>query len=94
MGKLFLLALAITASTPVLAGEATQHRFTRDGVTYVYTQRVDGERTVLDGRSLPSGSAFRLTVQNGRVSGVSGGVPVAFQAPTAASGSAVITAAR
>lgn len=94
MGKLFLLALSLTASTPLFAGEAAQQRFTRDGVTYVYTQRAQGDRTVLEGRTLPGGSAFRLIVQNGRVSGVSGGIPVAFTAPKAKTGSAVLTAAR
>ena len=94
MGKLFLLALSLTASTPLFAGEVAEHRFTRDGVTYVYTQADKADRTVLEGRSLPGGSSFYLVVKNGRVTGTSGGVPVAFAVPKAQGGSAVLAAAR
>lgn len=94
MGKLFLLALSLTASAPLFAGEVAEQRFTRDGVTYVYTQRDQGDRTVLQGRALPGGSAFHLVVKNGRVVGTSGGIPVSFATPKAKTGTAVLTAAR
>ena len=92
MGKLFLLALSLTASAPLFAGEATQHRFTRDGVTYVYTQTTDGDRIILKGRSFPSGSAFNLVVKNGRGNGMSGGIPVAFVAPASLEAGPVLAA--
>lgn len=93
MGKLFLLALSLTASTPLFAGEAPQ-RFTRDGVTYVYTTRENGDRTIIEGRSYPRGSGFYLVVKNGRVTGTSGGIPVAFAVTSAKGAGAVQTAAR
>lgn len=94
MGKLFLLALSLTASTPLFAGEAAQHRFTRDGVTYVYTQKTVGDRTVIEGRSFPRGSGFYLTVKNGKVTGTSGGIPVAFAVTDSKGAGSVLTAAR
>lgn len=94
MGKLFLIALSLTASTPLFAGQADQQRFTRDGVTYVYTQKSVGDRTVIEGRSFPRGSGFYLVVKNGRVTGTSGGIPVAFAVDQNKGAGSVMTAAR
>lgn len=86
MTKLFtILALLATAAVPapLLARDAGQ-RFTRDGETYVYTEkRTEDGRRVISGRRLPSGSAFRLVVSGDRVDGISGGQPVAFRLPAA-----------
>ena len=74
-------ALFATLATPAIAKDAAnEHRFTRDGETFVYTARASGDATILSGRS-GSGRDFRLVVRNGRVTGKSGGVPVSFSVP-------------
>lgn len=80
MTKLFAAAaLFIALAAPAIAADSANKRsFTRDGHTYVYTVTEKSGRTHIDGRRYPSGRAFQLTVRDGRVSGVSGGVPVAF----------------
>lgn len=70
-------AVAALTSTIGMAAEAKQ-RFTHNGLTYVYTTKQHGDRQIIDGRRFPSGAAFHLVVRQGRVSGISGGVPVAF----------------
>lgn len=82
-----LLALLAAAAAPsALLAQPTQQRFTRDGATFVYTVSTDrAGHQVIEGRRLPSGSAFRLTVAGDRVDGVSGGQPVAFRVPARAS---------
>ena len=70
-----VLGLAATAAS---ASDAPKRSFTRDGQTYVYTSTVKDGRMILDGRSYPSGSAFRLTVRGTQVRGIVGGQPVAF----------------
>ena len=83
-------ALALT-STVALAREGEQS-FQHDGATYVYTTKQVGKRQVIDGQRLPAGSKFHLVVADGRVSGLSGGVPVQFRVAQAAG--AVEVAAR
>lgn len=78
------IALLATAMPVPLLAQTTAQRFTRDGVTYVYTVTSRGDRQVIQGRRLPSGSAFRLVVSGDRVDGVSGGQPVSFRTPAAA----------
>ena len=70
-------AIATLATSAAVAGQPEQ-RFERDGHTYLYTSTHHGDRQVIDGRRLPSGSAFHLVVRNGRVTGTSGGTAVAF----------------
>ena len=85
-------ALILAFSAPALAKTASdQHSFTRDGETYVYTSAVRGDATTLTGHST-SGRTFRLTVRDGHVTGISGGVPVSFE--VAAAGTGVELAAR
>ena len=74
-------AMALT-STIGIAGEGEQ-RFTHDGNTYVYTTAILDGRTGISGRRMPSGEPFRLVVDVKRVSGMSGGHPVSFRAPSA-----------
>lgn len=70
-------AVALTA-TAATAGEPVKS-FTHNGVTYVYdaSAAADGS-TVLTGRALPSGEAFRLVVKDGRVSGQANRHAVSF----------------
>ena len=77
-----ILALAAIALPSGVSARGTEQRFTRNGVTYIYTVApARGGRQVIEGRRLPSGSAFRLVVTGNRVDGTSGGQPVAFQLP-------------
>ena len=73
--------LALT-STAALAKEA-EHRFNHEGSTYVYSTRADRGRTVISGRRLPNGEAFRLVVSGQRVTGTSAGQPVSFRTASA-----------
>lgn len=77
------LALAATFFPSVVLAQPGQQRFTRDGVTYVYTVKAANGRQVIEGHRLPSGSAFRLVVSGNHVDGESGGQPVSFRAPSA-----------
>ena len=85
-------AFALT-STSALARDG-QQRFTHQGSTYLFTTAEQNGRTVISGQQLPSGETFRLVVDGGHVSGVSGGQPVAFRTATAlgAAGSVQIAA--
>ena len=86
-----ILATAAALFPSVLHARELEHRFTRAGVTYVYTiAPAPGGRRVIEGRRLPTGSAFRLVVSGDRVDGVSGGQPVSFR--TAATGGAALAA--
>lgn len=79
---LFTAAVALTVSTAAFARDG-ERQFTHQGITYVYTTAVEGGRTVITGRQLPSGDAFRLVVDGQRVTGVAGGQPVAFRTSSA-----------
>lgn len=77
---IYWLALAATVLPTAIQARGPEHRFARDGATYVYTvQPGAGGRQVIEGHRLPGGSAFRLVVSGDRVDGVSGGQPVAFR---------------
>ncbi|RZT54984.1 hypothetical protein EV283_1771 [Sphingomonas sp. BK036] len=91
--KIIAAAAAALTSTIGMAA-ADKQSFVHEGSTYVYTTTQDGGRQVIDGRSYPSGQKFHLIVRGDRVSGVSGGVPVAFktaEATGAAGGIASVT---
>lgn len=95
MRKTIAIAAAVAAaltSTIGMAAEARQ-RFTHDGLTYVYTAKQAGDRQIIDGRRFPSGAAFHLVVRDGRVSGVSGGVPVTFKLAEARGAKAAVEVA-
>ena len=80
--KKFIAVLALAAAfiPSSLLAQGSHQRFTRDGATYVYTiTPAKGGRQVIEGRRLPTGSAFRLVVTGNRVDGVSGGQPVSFR---------------
>lgn len=76
--KIIAAAAAALTSTIGMAADDKQS-FVHEGSTYVYTTTQDGGRQVIDGRSYPSGQKFHLIVRGDRVSGMSGGVPVAFK---------------
>ena len=76
--KIIAAAAAALTSTIGMAPDDKQS-FVHEGSTYVYTTTQDGGRQVIDGRSYPSGQKFHLIVRGDRVSGMSGGVPVAFK---------------
>ncbi|WP_374943316.1 hypothetical protein [Sphingomonas sp.] len=79
-----LAAAALALTSTIGMAQDAEHRFVHDGSTYVYTvaPKQNG-RTVLTGRRLPAGEAFRLVVDGHRVSGVSGGMPVSFRTSAA-----------
>ncbi|MGU3390284.1 hypothetical protein [Sphingomonas sp. M1A8_2b] len=81
--KIIAAAAAALTSTIGMAGE-TQQKFVHEGSTYIYTSSQQDGRQVIDGRRYPSGQAFHLIVRGNRVSGLSGGVPVAFKTTEAA----------
>ena len=72
-------ALASTIGMARPVDQGTRQSFVHAGSTYVYTTRIIDGRRVIDGRRLPGGSGFHLVVRGDKVSGISGGVPVAFQ---------------
>jgi len=57
--------------------EPAEHSFAYDGVSYQYTETVDGDRTILRGTASPGGS-FRLIIEDGIVTGYSGAGRVHF----------------
>lgn len=70
-----LFSLAITS--PAIA-KSEKTSFTRDGVSYTYSQSKVGNSTVVRGVSTP-GSSFYLVIRGNRVTGTADGVPVSFQ---------------
>jgi hypothetical protein len=64
--------------SPVSAEEGKQ-RFTHEGYTYVYEVKDTKTGQVISGRRYPDAVAFNLAVKKGKVSGISGGQPVAFK---------------
>ncbi|HEX8484118.1 hypothetical protein [Sphingomonas sp.] len=79
-----LAAAALALTSTIGMAQEGEHRFVHNGSTYVYTAApTQNGRTVISGRRLPTGETFRLVVRDGRVSGTSGGVPVAFRTAAA-----------
>lgn len=73
-------ALSVIAATAVQAEEAApKQRFTHEGYTYVYQVKDTKSGKMISGRRFPDAVAFNLAVKNGKVSGMSGGQPVAFK---------------
>ncbi|WP_028056037.1 hypothetical protein [Sphingobium bisphenolivorans] len=81
LSKLVVSALFAlgAANAPVHAEDAAKQRFTHEGYTYVYQVKDTKTGQVISGRRYPDAVAFNLAVKNGKVSGVSGGQPVAFK---------------
>lgn len=87
-----LMAAAALFAPSIVLAQGAEHRFTHQGVTFVYTVTPDAHgRQVIAGRRTTDGSAFRLVVAGERVDGVSGGQPVSFRTPK---GGAVTVAAK
>ncbi|HEU0066212.1 MAG TPA: hypothetical protein VFQ57_03120 [Sphingomonas sp.] len=79
-----IAAAAVALTSTIGMAEKPQQRFTHDGSTYIYTAApTNNGRTVINGRRLPGGEAFRLIVRGDRVSGVAGGMPVSFRTAAA-----------
>lgn len=77
-----LLAFAAAFIPSSVLAQAAEQRFTRAGVTYVYTVTPAAHgRRVIEGHSQPGGSRFSLVVAGDHVHGVSGGQTVSFRAP-------------
>lgn len=96
-GAFTMRTLSILSAAAAMLGATTasadpaQRTFSRDGRTYTYTQTVrDDGTTVIEGREVATAGKFRLTVANGRVTGISNGRPVSFRAPAA--GTAMLAA--
>ncbi len=77
---LFPAVAALTLSAP--AAFASEHSFTRDGITYTYTIADKDGRQVIEGAA-NKGDKFRLTVRNGWVDGYVNQTRVSFRAPKA-----------
>lgn len=77
MLKIAITTLALGVAAPAVASEPM--RFEYEGETYSYTVSNDGDARIIAGKALSSGQSFRLKVRNGRVTGMSRGVPVAFR---------------
>jgi hypothetical protein len=89
-----VLALAASFVAAGASAAPAEQRFTRAGVTYVYTVTdASGGRRVIEGRRFPGNSAFRLVVNGKRVNGMADGYPVSFRTPAVA-GPPVEVAAR
>ncbi|MEG3178129.1 hypothetical protein U1872_17945 [Sphingomonas sp. RB3P16] len=86
MLKTFFAATALLAVSvaPAVAKTGVTKTFTRDGETYTYKTIDKGDHILISGRH-QSGSAFELNVRGDQVTGVSGGVPVAFTVANAQS---------
>ncbi|CAN5556754.1 hypothetical protein BH09PSE4_BH09PSE4_09620 [soil metagenome] len=74
-----ILATVATLTFSTAAHAAPERSFTRDGETFVYTATDLGDRVILAGHEVSSGTAFRLVVRGDNVTGMSGGVPVSFR---------------
>jgi hypothetical protein len=83
MTKTLFASLLLVLATPAIAADAPAEKsFTRDGVTYVYTTRADGDLTIIEGRNVTTGETFALSVRNGQVDGTYDGRKVSFYAPS------------
>lgn len=79
MTKLLIAATAaILTAAPALADER-ETVFIRDGQTYAYVTAVEGDRTVISGRTLPQNDPFRLVVRGRTAAGEVDGRPVSFR---------------
>ena len=88
-----VLALAASFVATGASAAPAEQRFTRAGVTYVYTVAdAAGGRRVIEGRRYPGNSAFRLVVKGKRVSGVADGQPVSFRTPAIAASTVQVAA--
>ncbi len=91
MRKTFLAPLLIALATPAFAAdEPVERTFTRDGQTYAYTSRRDGDSTVFEGRNVTTGEPFVLTLRNGWVEGKYNGKPVSFVSPNKSNGTVLV----
>lgn len=88
MSSIIITAAALLAAVPAAAESAPEQSFERDGVTYTYKVSTAGERTIVTGRR-SDGKRFALTINNGKVTGTSGGMPVSFRVAEAATGAQV-----
>ncbi|CAD7336486.1 MULTISPECIES: hypothetical protein [unclassified Sphingobium] len=78
----FILTGAVATIAAALApaqAEEGKQRFTHEGYTYVYEVKDTKTGQQISGRRYPDAVAFNLAVRKGKVSGVSGGQPVAFK---------------
>ena len=76
----FILTGAVGTLAAALApahAEEGKQRFTHEG--YVYQVKDTKTGRLVSGRRYPDAVAFNLAIKNGKVSGVSGGQPVAFK---------------
>lgn len=88
MSSILITAAALLTAVPALAESAPEQSFERDGMTYTYKVATSGSRTIVSGpRS--DGKRFALTIANGKVSGTSGGMPVAFRVVEARPGAQI-----
>jgi len=91
MRKTVLFPLLIALATPAFAAdEPVERSFTRNGQTYTYTTRKEGDLTILEGRNVTAGEPFRLTVRNGWVEGKYDGKPVSFVSPDKSNGTVLV----
>jgi len=95
MRKLVVLSalVAATLAVPAVAKDTAEKvTFTRDGVTYTYTETKVGKSTIYKGRAMP-GNPFYLVVRGDQVVGTANGIPVSFDVADATSKAGTATVA-
>ena len=78
LSKIAISSLSLVTAFSASAAMAETEQFDHEGFHYSYTVTEKGETKVISGVRGPGNVPFHLTVRNGRVKGVSGGVPVSF----------------
>ena len=72
-----ILAFAILGT--IVAAPAAAESFSRDGYTYSYTTKAEGDAMVISGKVVETGQNFRLKVKDSRVFGRMGSRSVSFK---------------
>lgn len=91
LSKIVIAATAVLVAAPALADDANKGRFVHEGYTYVYQVKDTKAGKQISGTRYPGATAFSLNVRGEKVSGQSGGQPVAFKVADAAGAAAGAT---
>lgn len=79
MTKLLIATAAATLFAAPAFADERETVFERDGQTYAYTTSVADGETVIQGRTMPQNTPFRLVVRGRNASGRVDGRPVSFR---------------
>lgn len=78
MLSIFAASAVISFAAPAVAGTVETTSFQHEGITYVYKVEQKGSAQVITGKRYPGGVKFSLRLREGKVNGVSNGIPVHF----------------